>query len=96
VISWFPAFAFKSNLYRYVLGRSPTLRGALLGLHALTLAAYAPNNAAPGSGNGAGEVDADGTPTKAAAAAATAGLLASMVGLYKLNMVEFSRPIAAA
>jgi len=37
---------------RLLSGRSPTLRGSLLGLHALTLAVYAPNNAPPGAGGG--------------------------------------------
>jgi hypothetical protein len=39
---------------RLLSGRSPSLRGAMLGLHALTLAAYAPNNAAPGARAGGG------------------------------------------
>ena len=70
---------------RLLSGRSPTLRRLLLGCHSLTLAWFAPGNAAPGFPSAAAIVraatarEADGGgPTSAAANAATAGLVSSM------------------
>ena len=69
---------------RLLSGRSPTLRRLLLGCHSLTLAWFAPSNAAPGFPTPAAIVraatarESDGSPTPAAANAATAGLASSM------------------
>ena len=75
-LSWWASRAALVH-QRLLSGRSPTLRRHVLGLHALTLAAYAPNNRAPGATSGAAEAPAGG-PTASSAAAVTSGLLASM------------------
>ena len=75
-LSWWASRAALVH-QRLLSGRSPTLRRHVLGLHALTLAAYAPNNRAPGASSGSTEAPAGG-PTASSAAAVASGLLASM------------------